>query len=228
MPDEPKGTPKDESKGTPKDKGKLYSEAEIAKIKSDSAAMSDGRRAKAVEKERDTLKQELQATTSRLDALERERDESRLAEARGDPDQLRAYQREQELRKLERQVTEMQADLARREGQLKEDRAEVDKDRGVVSIAYIAAKHGLETEELESLGISDPEALERVAERLAAAKPKGEGGEGEGGEGKGEGEGEFTPDSGVTTGSGEPTKEQLEKMSMGQYAAYVQKRDEKK
>jgi len=218
------------TKGTSKDKGKVFTDAQIAKIKSDAAAEA-GRQRKAAEQERDSLKQDLQSTTSRLDALEREQDESRLAEARGDPDQLRAYQKEQELKKLERQVTELQNDLTRREGQLKEERTQLDKDRGVVSIAYIAAKHGLETEELESLGISDPDTLEKVAEKLATAKPKEPGTGEEGGEGGEEttpGGEEFTPDSGVTTGGGEPTREQLEKMSMGQYAAYVTKRDEKK
>jgi len=235
--DETTGTEQDTSSGKPgqssgskggttsKDKGKLYSDAQIAKIKSDAAAEA-GRQRKAAEVERDTLKQDLQAATSRLDSLERESNESRLAEARGDPDQLRIYQRDQATTKRDREVTARERDLTRREEQLKADRVEVDKDRGVVSIAYIAAKHGLETEVLESLGISDHDTLEKVAEKLAAALPKAPGTGEEGGEG---GEGEpFAPDSGETTGGGEPTQEQLEKMPMGQYAAYVQKRDEKK
>jgi len=211
--------------GTSKDKGKLYTEAQIHQIKT-SAGAEAGRLRKAAEQERDSLKEQLQSVTGRLNSLESEVNESRLAEIRGDPDQLRAFQREQELKKLERQVTELQRDLTRREEQLKADRAEVDKDRGVVSLAYIAAKHGLETEELESLGISDHDTLEKVAEKLATAKPKGKGGEGGEGEGEGE-EGEwegFVPDSGETTGGGEPTQEQLEAMPMEQYAKQAEKR----
>jgi len=221
-----KGLPSGETKGTSKDKGKLYSDAQIAKIKSDAAAEA-GRQRKTAEKERDALKQDLQSTTSRLDALERDINESRLAEARGDPDQLRIYQREQAITKLERQVAELQRDLTRREEQLKADRAEVDKDRGVVSIAYIAAKHGLKTEQLESYGISDPEVLERVAVDLAAAKPKELGEEeGEGGEGEGE---EFTPDSGETTGGGAGalTPESVEKMSMPALEKAIEKAEPK-
>ncbi len=207
-----KGTPKDESKGTPKDKGKLYTVAEIDKIKGDSAKMGQGRAEKVAEQEKGALTQELQSTKGRLDALESQVNESRLAEARGDPDQLRLYQRDQAIAKRERDVESRDSDLTRREGQLKTDREEVDKDKGVVSIAYIAAKHGLETEELESLGISDHDTLERVAEKLAAAKPKGEGeGEGEGEEGE-----PFVPDTGETTGSGAGalTVESVEKSSM--------------
>lgn len=223
------------SKGgtTSKDKGKLYSDAEITKIKSDAAAGA-GRQRKAAEQERDTLKQDLQSATSRLDALEREQNESRLAEARGDPDQLRAYQREQDTKKREREAGDKEGDLVRREAQLKSDLDELAKDKGVVHIAYTAAEYGLDEEELKSLGISDPDTLDKVAEKLAAAKGKGTGegeGEGEGAEGGegGEGAEEFVPDSGEGTGAGgEPTAEQLSKMPMGQYAAYVQKRDEPK
>ena len=197
--DTPSGNPGQSSgsKGrtTSKDKGKLYTDAQIAKIKSDTAAVA-GRQRKAAEHERDSLKQELQSTTSRLDALEREIDESRLAEARGDPEQLRTYQREQATKKREREVADQIRDLARREEQLKSDRAEVDKDRGIVSIAYIAAEHGLEIEELESLGISDHDTLERVAAKLAGSKPKETGTE----EGEEIPTAGLTPDSGLTTG----------------------------
>jgi len=159
---------------TSKDKGKLYTAAQITKIESDAAAKA-GRLQKAAEVERDTFKKELESTNSRLDSLEREVNESRLAEARGDPEQLRIYNREQAVVKRERQAGDKERDLASREEQLKSDLETLATDKGVVNIAYIAAKHGLETEDLEDLGISDPEALEKVAEKLAAVKTKGEG-----------------------------------------------------
>ena len=171
----PDGTPKDDSKGTPKDKGKLYTVAQIDKLKSDAAAMGQGRAEKVAEQEKGALTQELQTYKSRLDALEAQERESRLAEARGDSDKMRAFQREEAVSKRERQVEETLRDITKREGQIKADRAEIDKDRGVVSVAYVAAKHGLEPEDLEDLGITDPEQLEKVAVKLAAAKPKGEG-----------------------------------------------------
>ena len=192
------------TKGTSKDKGKLYTDAQIHQIKT-SAGAEAGRQRKASEQERDTLKEQLQSAESRLNSLEREQNESRLAEARGDPDKLRDYQERQALAREKRELQETLKDMTRREGQLKADRAEVDKDRGVVSIAYIAAKHGLEVEELESLGISDPEILERVAEKLATAKPKGEGGEVEE---ETPGEEPIVLDTGETTGGGQLTEQQ--------------------
>lgn len=181
MPDETKGS-KDNltaepggsssgTKGTSKDKGKLYTEEALAKIRSDAAAEA-GRQRKAAELERDALKDRLEATNSRLDNLEREQNESRYAEARaGGSETLSAYQREQATIKQEKELQDKIRDLARREEQVKADREAVDKDRHVVSVAFLAAKHGLEPDALESLGISDPEVLERVAERLAGAKP---------------------------------------------------------
>ena len=182
---------------TSKEKGKLYTDAAITKIKSDSAAEA-GRHRKAAEQERDTLKQDLQSATSRLDDLERGIDESRLAEARGDPAQLTLYNREQTITKREREAGDKERDLAGRETQLKSDLETLATDKGVMSIAYLAAKHGLKTEELESLGISDPEVLEKVAEKLGTAKGKEPEGEGEGGEEGGGGD--FEPDTGETTG----------------------------
>lgn len=168
----PDGTPKkdDSNKGTPKDKGKLYAAAEIDRIKADSASMGQGRAEKVAKQEKETLTQELQSTKTRLDALERETGEARLAEARaGGDDSLRIYQREEAVRKRERQADGREGDLTRREGQVKADRAEVAKDIGVVSIATIAAKHGIDQERLEKLGITDPEQLELVAEELVAS-----------------------------------------------------------
>jgi len=197
------------SGSTSKDKGKLYTDAMIVKIKSDAAAEA-GRLRKAAEVERDTFKQDLETITSRFDALEREQNESRLTEARGDPDQLRTYQREQTLKTRERQVEETLRDLTRREGQLKADRAEIDKDRGVVSVAYLAAKHGLDVEKLESFGITDPEALEKVAEELAVAgKPPETAEEKTAREAReAAGEEHLELDTGETTGRGEPTEQE--------------------
>lgn len=187
---------------TSKDKGKLLTDAQIQKIRSDAAAEA-GRLRKAAEQERDSLKQELRSTQSRLDTLEKEVNESRLAEARGDPDQLRSYQREQAVAKREREVADQERDLARREQELKDERVAIDKDKGTVSIAYIAAQYGLETEELEALGISDHETLEKVAEKLSAGKKA----EGEGGEEGEKGEG-LKPDSSLGGGAGERTEEE--------------------
>jgi len=210
--DDTKGTPadesernsKDDSKGTPKkDKGKLYTQAAIDKLKSDAAAMAQGRAEKVAAQEKANLTSELQSTQSRLDALEAQVNEARLAEVRGDPEKLTAYQRDQSTTQRERKVADLEKDLARREGLLKTDRAELDKDRGVATVAYIAAKHGLEVERLEKLGISDLEILERVAEEMKPAQPKGKGDEGDEG-----GEEQLDLDSGDGSGSGEPTEQE--------------------
>jgi len=212
----PDGTPKDETKGTPKKaKGKLYTEAEIAKFKSDAAAMGQGRAEKVAKQEKEALTQELQDTKNRMDALEREVNETQLAEARGDSTKLRAYQREQATTKREREVADKERDVARREAQLKSDREEVDRDKGVVSVAYVAAKHGLETETLEELGISDMETLEKVAARLAAAGKQPETEEEKTAREAREAAGEegIEPDAGETAG-GAGTLEALEKANV--------------
>ena len=220
------GQPSGGTKGTSKDKGKLYTDEAIAKIKSDAAAEA-GRLRKAAETERDSLKKQLESTNSRLDALERTENESRLAEARGDPEQLRVYQRDQTLTKRERDADDRDRDLDRREQQLKSDQEELDKDRGVVSIAYTAAKHGLDPEELESLGISDMDTLDKVAEKIAAGKgttaKTGEEGEEEGGE-----EEEWNPDTGEGTGGGEGalTTEKVDDMSMPSLEKAIEKASE--
>jgi len=101
------------SKGgtTSKDKGKLYTAADILKIQND-AKSEAGRLQKVAEQERDSLKGQLQTVSNRLDELDRKADEDRLAEARGDPDQLRIYQREQAIKERERQVASKEADFA--------------------------------------------------------------------------------------------------------------------
>jgi len=214
------------SKGGTTSKGKLYTVTQITKIKSDAAAEA-GRLRKAAEQERDTLQQDLQTTKTRLDDLEGQVRESRLAEARGDPAQLTLFQREEAITKRERQVGEKDRDLARREGQLTSDRADVDKDKGVVSIAYIAAKYGLETEKLEALGVSDPEALERVAKELASAKPGGKAPPSGGGDEEG---GRLEPDTGEGTGGGAKplTTESVEGMNIASVEKAMNKAEENK
>lgn len=177
----------------------------------DDAKASKGRAEKlsALERERDVLKDRLNSTFSRLDDLERISNESRLAEVRNDPDQLRVYQREQGLTKRERDADTRDADITRREGQIKADREAVDKDRGAVGIVTIATKHGLDPAKLEAYGISDIETLEKIAVDLAAGKPK-DAGEGEEGEGE-----EFTPDEGEEGGEGGSlTTESVGRMSI--------------
>jgi len=216
-----------QTKGTSKDKGKVYTDDDIAKIKSDAAAEAGRLRAKA-ERERDALKGELEATNTRLEALERAQNESRLAEARDNPAALTALQRDQETAKRARALEDQERDLRRREEQYKADREAVDRDMAKVSIATIAANHGLETETLESLGISDHDTLEKVAAQLASVgKPKGTAGD-EGGEG-GEGSESFEPDGGETSGgeSGPLSTEKVEEMSLSSVEKALEKASEK-
>lgn len=158
-------------------KAKVYTEKDIVKIRSDAAAET-GRATSAqetAEGERDAAKKALESLKNRFDTLEAEVDQTRLAEDRGDPVALRQYQREQTVKKRERAAEEKELDLETREAALGTERKAVDGDKLKVDISFIAAKHGLEVEDLEGLGITDPEALEKVAEKLATGKGKGEG-----------------------------------------------------
>jgi len=211
--------------GSTSKKGKTYTDAEIQKIRSDAAAEA-GRLRKAAEQERDSLRESLQTTRSRLDAIESQMNESRLAEVRGDPDRLRSYQHEQTQTRRERELDDRESELSRREAQLKSDREEVDKDRSVVNIAYVAAKHGLETDDLESLGISDLDVLDKVAEKIAAGKPKDESNENEEEETEepNTSSEELIPDSARTIGGAQTlTSESAEKMPISSLEKAIEK-----
>lgn len=206
--EERKNTPSDESeqssgetKGTSKTKGKLYTDAQIHQIKT-TAGGEAGRLRQAAERERDSLKEQLQSTSDRLNTLESERTESRLAEAQDNPEAARLLLREEALKRRTLQVEETLKDITRREGQVKADRTKVDEDRAVIDVAYVATKHGLAVERLEKYSHLDHETLEKVAEDIAAGKapsPLGEGAEDEE---------PIVPDTGETTGGGQLTEQQ--------------------
>lgn len=200
-----------------KPEGKFYTTADIEKIKSD-AITPVGREKAAAERERDELRKQNQSISQRLEAVEKEQNDNRLAEARGDPKALQIYQREQTLAKREREVATKESDVQSREAALKTEREAIDGDKHKVNIAYIAAKHGIDQDELESLGIKDADALEKVAEKLSASK--GGAGEGEGGgeAGEGTGEADYQPDSGEGAGgkSKALTASAVEKMSVAE------------
>jgi len=217
----------DELGTTPKKEAKTYTEGEVKKQVSDALAAA-GRDAKALaDKEAGLNAQQgaINARQAEIDEQERQRDAAELEAARGDPDRLRVYQDRQSQKRESAGIEAQKADIKKQQAdidrQKTEHAAEIQAAQDAmleIKIWQIATKYKVDPVALKNLNLPTVEQIEEVAKVM----PKQ----------LGEGEAEataLTPDSAVTSGGqGEPTQEQLEKMPMGQYAAYVAKRDAKK
>ncbi len=168
-------------------KGKTFTEAQHSKILSDTKA-EFGRERAALTKERDSLKSQVESASSRLDALERQISEVELEGIRENPELLKAYQQRQDLGKKMKDLDIKERELAQREAQVRADSEAIKADREGAIVARVAVKHGLNIQQVESWGITDEEALDKIAGDFAKAKPKA-------------GEVETTPDSGMSSGS---------------------------
>ena len=175
--------------GTTSDKkGKTFTEEQVQKSLSDAKA-EFGRERVTLTKERDALKSDLESTTSRLGDLEKRINETELEGIRDNPELLKAYQQRQDLGTKAKALEVKERELAQREAQIKADVDTIASERKGATVASTAVKYGLNIEVLDSLGVDDPEALDKVAAAIVAGKPKtSEGGEG------------IIPDSGMSSG----------------------------
>ena len=242
--DETKETPKDSlpqgkapegSEGTtPKVEVKTHTEEETAK-QVQAALVKAGRDAKSLSEKEAALTAErgaIEAEKTKIADWERQREQAELEEARRDPDKLAAWQKKQtqktrdaEFAKREQDVKKREQDLARREAEQEATVRATQEAQLGMKVYEIAAKYDLNPEELrkdmKDLNLTTLEQLEKYAKRMSTTGERPPGGEG----------------AKVTTapvtvptssGHGEPTQEQLEKMSMEDYAAYAKKRNAKK
>jgi len=147
---------------------------------------------------------EVQSLKAKLAELEEEQERKELAEAGDNPDLKRQIQD----RKISRQ---RQADLAKRERELKA--RELEHEEAIKAVTQynlgklaggIASKYpGIEAADLIELSDGSPEKMEKIAQRLSKKEAPG-----------------LRPDSGISVGSGEPTIEQLDKMTPEEYAEW--------
>jgi hypothetical protein len=229
----PKGQPSAEIKGTPKVETKTYTEEEVNKRISDALA-AKGRDAKTLSDREAILKAEretIEADKVKIADWQRQRDETELAEARRDPDKLAAWQKKQNEKSRDAEFATREAALKKREADLTKREAEhsatiqaAQETQLEIELWEIGAKYGINPvilkDTMKDLNLTTTEQAEALAKRLSgtAKRPA---------EGEAEEKEEFTPISGVTTGGGKLTQEQLDKLSMPDYAAYRKKEDSK-
>lgn len=163
--DEPKGNPQDSlqkpgqasggTEGTTPKEAKTYTEQEVEKAKNDALAAA-GRDAKSLETKEAAInarEEAIKAEEAKIDEIRRQRDVEELAEARGDPDKLAAYQakkgREQE-----------DTDLKAQRSAIKKDREQLDRDKAEHEAEIKAAR---ETQlEIELWKIAEAEGVDPV------------------------------------------------------------------
>jgi len=223
-------TPGQASKGgegtTSKKEAKTYTESEVEKIKSDALAAAGRLDTDLANKKADldARQEAINARQAEIDEQERQRDAAELAAAKGDPELMRVYQDKQSQKQASASIEAQKADIKRQQAEVDRSKAEHEAEIKAaretmleVKIWQIATKHKVDPVALKNLNLATAEQIEEVA-KVMPKQP-----------GEGETTEELSIDSGVTSGGqGEPTREQLEKMTVAQYAAWVAKRDEKK
>jgi len=144
---------------TPEDQAKTYTEEEIEEIKAKAAQdarVAAGRDAKSLETREAAInarEEAIKAEEAKIEEIRRQRDVEELAEARGDPDKLAAYQakkgREQE-----------DTDLKAQRSAIKKDREQLDRDKAEHEAEIKAAR---ETQlEIELWKIAEAEGVDPV------------------------------------------------------------------
>jgi hypothetical protein len=201
-----------------------YTEEEVEKKFSQQRSILDKKIASLEKqlKDSEATKSELEAMKQKLAGYEEQREQSELAEARRDPDKLAAWQKKQNEKTRDAEFATRETNLKKREAELNKREAEhaetvkaAQETQLEMALWEIGAKHKVNPvilkDTMKDLNLTTVEQAEALAKRLS-------------GTGERPPETEFNPISGVTSGtSGEPTAEQLEKMSMDDYAAYRKK-----
>jgi hypothetical protein len=219
-------TSEGETQGTSKKEPKTYTEEELNKAKNDALAAA-GRDAKSLaEREANlkTLEESLKERQSQIDEILRQRDEAELTEAKSDPEKMREYQ-------LKRHVKDQLASLETEKANLKKQRADFEREKAEhaetvkaaqearldIAIWEIGAEFGIDPTVLKDgvkdLNITTEDGARALAKRISDSLPKRPAEE------------KFIPDSGVTSGGGKLTDEQLDKLPMTDYADHRKKED---
>jgi len=207
-------------------KEKTFTEAQVTKMVSDAKAASGREQKKLTDqieeanKVSESLRQNAEITNGKLTALQRQIDEAELDKAKDDPQLLSLYQQKQNLQTRATDLEERERKVATSEAQLKADKEAIAAAKAEATIVKVAVKYHLNIEDLSDLGITDEEALEKVAAKIAGGKPKKKAGE------EDKDAGDLTPDSGISSGGEHtPTMEERDKMSPEQYIAWRKKQE---
>ena len=219
--DTSKETPGSGDTITPDEKGKTFTEAQVTKKLSDAKAAAGREQKKLTEQIEaanavsESLRQNAEIINGKLTALQQQIDEAELDKARDDPQLLNLYQRKHDLETRATTLEERERKVVTGEAQLKADKEAIASAKAETTVARVAIKYHLNIEDLSDLGITDEEALEKVAAKLAGGKGKTP---------KDKDAGDLEPDSGLTSGGEHtPTIEELEKMPMAEYIKWREK-----
>ncbi len=189
-------------------KAKMYSEEEVkqrhSKLDKTIAQLT---------RELTEARQSGETTASDLKAMQKQLDDAEVARIGDDPEKVSVYQLRRTGQEERSKAAAEKREAARLMAEAKAEREAMAADKAEIAIGKLAIKYKLPDKTLRDLGITDIEALEKVAVTLAAnmavkAKPEG-----------------FNLDSGLSSGgAGEPTQEQLEKMSDAEYEKWASPR----
>jgi len=174
------GQPSAEQGGSPSDQTvKTYTEEEVrerhSKLDKTIAQLT---------KERDALKQDSEATKQQLAELQKRIDEIEEAKVEGDPDSLKLYRRQKELRDLESQLKEQQRQLELEREANAEKLRKADELEAENMIISKALEHHVDIGELKAkaqkFNLTTEEQIAELAVTLASSgkklPPKGDSG----------------------------------------------------
>jgi septal ring factor EnvC (AmiA/AmiB activator) len=210
---------------TPKPEVKTYSQEEFDKaIQADRVAR--GRDAKKLSDWEASLKAqqaEIEASRTEITKIQEQIDEAELEAAKGDPARLRELQARKSYKALLADLETKKRELQKERDALERDKTEhaetlkaAQEAQLEIDIWEIGAEFNVNPvtlkDTMKDLNLSTADQARALAKRLSESLKRPD-----------ESEKGLTPDSGVTSGTGKPTMEQLGKMSMEDYAAYRKK-----
>lgn len=175
LPADQTGTTSKTGKGTSKEgKPVTLSQKDYTKLKSDAEASAGRAKELTTTKtDRDNLKGQVETLNTRLEALETATRNAALAEAQksGDSGALTLFNKTDSLNQRERAIIDRESKVKQRELQVQADEEESGRTKATLTIPKIVAKYKLDEAgqtHLEELGITDEEALDKIAARMAA------------------------------------------------------------
>jgi len=200
------GQPSDPETG-PSTTAKVYSEAEVEELVKQRHSKLDKRIAELEKQgsELESARQRAKEAEDRAAQVQKQIEARELEGIKDDPELVKLYQRRKELDDKAKTLDARERELSRKELQIKTESEAIAKTLRQSTISGIATKYGVEVKVLEELGIDDADRLEKVAKIIGKPKAQPE---------------TVKPDSGLSVGGGHPTNEQLDKMSMADYAKW--------
>ena len=153
-----------------------YTESEVRKQVSDALAAA-GRNAKALSERQERVAADEKRVAALSLEVQRQKEETEIEAARGDPDELTRIRRTQSLRQKEQTIEQRDTALRAREEATAEREKKIQEQLSQLSATTIAGKYeGVSVEDLLAYTDGSPEKMETLAQKLsgkgAAPRPK--------------------------------------------------------